>query len=445
MISTVLRALEQGLSVMRLNSRLLLVGVLVFVFPLLFVWVTQSFFSAAYNNINTAEKQRVAMMQDTLATIIKQNNKEDAVTQSLIDEYTTNNNDIVKIRIVDKVNDEFIIIQANSPDLVGTVEASDDLYRGLPLSGSQGSFIFETVINGSRVWQVLRSVSLDDNDLYIFSEHSFGVVDSVMSARRQQSYFGLTGIFLFLIALAYWLNKQVSWEKNHNLLQKQLEARDSFSNMIAHEFRSPLTAIKGYASFLEESKTLEPEDRRFANNIKISAERLVVMVSDFLEVARLQSGKLSIKTTSVELDKVIQQVVIDLQIMATSKGLSLVFKKNESLVVCNTDADRMTQVLTNIITNAIKYTEEGAVEIECVDLHNEVVIRVKDTGSGISAADQQKLFAPFTRVGSADSSNVTGSGLGMWITRQLVDLLGGTIGVESIEGVGTHIVLRFKR
>lgn len=445
MISTVLRALEQGLSVMRLNSRLLLVGVLVFVFPLLFVWVTQSFFSAAYNNINTAEKQRVAMMQDTLATIIKQNNKEDAVTQSLIDEYTTNNNDIVKIRIVDKVNDEFIIIQANSPDLVGTVEVSDDLYRGLPLSGSQGSFIFETVINGSRVWQVLRSVSLDDNDLYIFSEHSFGVVDSVMSARRQQSYFGLTGIFLFLIALAYWLNKQVSWEKNHNLLQKQLEARDSFSNMIAHEFRSPLTAIKGYASFLEESKTLEPEDRRFANNIKISAERLVVMVSDFLEVARLQSGKLSIKTTSVELDKVIQQVVIDLQIMATSKGLSLVFKKNESLVVCNTDADRMTQVLTNIITNAIKYTEEGAVEIECVDLHNEVVIRVKDTGSGISAADQQKLFAPFTRVGSADSSNVTGSGLGMWITRQLVDLLGGTIGVESIEGVGTHIVLRFKR
>jgi len=91
----------------------------------------------------------------------------------------------------------------------------------------------------------------------------------------------LSAIFLFLIGLAYWINKQVQWEKLHQKVAKQLEDRDLFSNMIAHEFRAPLTAIKGYASFLEESETLDTENKRFANTIRMSAERLVVLVCSF--------------------------------------------------------------------------------------------------------------------------------------------------------------------
>ena len=104
----------------------------------------------------------------------------------------------------------------------------------------------------------------------------------------------------------------------------------------------------------------------------------------------------------------------------------------------------MTQVVTNIVTNAIKYTESGSVTLECAYKTNILTIKVKDTGTGISADDQQKLFAPFTRVGGVDDSAITGSGLGMWITKQLVELLGGSVGVESIEGIGTHIVMTFK-
>ena len=93
---------------------------------------------------------------------------------------------------------------------------------------------------------------------------------------------------------------------------------------------------------------------------------------------------------------------------------------------------------------AIKYTNKGTVEVECAQIPGEVTIRIKDTGTGISAEDQKKLFAPFTRVGGVDDTATTGTGLGMWITKQLVTLLGGTIGVESIKGVGTHIVINFR-
>jgi two-component system sensor histidine kinase EvgS len=97
------------------------------------------------------------------------------------------------------------------------------------------------------------------------------------------------------------------------------------------------------------------------------------------------------------------------------------------------------------VSNSVKYTDSGEIELECQKKSTQLTIRIKDTGTGISAEDQKKLFAPFTRVGEVDESTVTGSGLGMWITKQFVSLLDGDIGVESIKGVGTHIVITFRQ
>jgi signal transduction histidine kinase len=294
-----------------------------------------------------------------------------------------------------------------------------------------------------RTWQVFSSVEKEDVSYIIFSEHSFQLIDSVMLARQQLSYLGLSAIFLFLIGLAYWVNKQTQWEKRHEKLSKQMEERDLFSNMIAHEFRSPLTAIKGYASFLEESDSLQTEDKRFANNIRVSAERLVLLVNDFLEVARLQSGKMEFKEESVDVRDVLTKVTEDLQMTATDKDLQLVYEAPVQPILMKTDSARLTQVVTNIVSNSIKYTESGVIGLECTKEAAQLTIRIKDTGVGISAEDQKKLFAPFVRFGESDNSSTIGSGLGMWTTKQFVTLLGGKIGVESIQGMGTHVVVTF--
>jgi signal transduction histidine kinase len=215
--------------------------------------------------------------------------------------------------------------------------------------------------------------------------------------------------------------------------------------MIAHEFRTPLTAIKGYASFLQESQSLTKDELRFVDTIRESTERLVLLVNDFLEVARIQSGKMKIEAKQLDIRSVISKVVESLDTGAAQKGLRLVYTPGLKPQLLITDQNRLIQILTNIISNSIKYTKVGTVEISCEESRNGLTVRIKDTGMGITADDQQKLFAPFSRVGGVEHTTTTGTGLGMWITKQLVELLGGTIAIESIKEVGTHVVIHFKR
>lgn len=444
MISGFLHILQGGVGVMRANSKLVLVGILVFVFPLLFLWVTQNFFNTADHNIDTAEKQRVSLLHDSLAAILINSTEPIPVIEKLINKFILENPDITKIRLVEKDVTGFKIIYSQEPTLIGTYEKSDQLYRSLPLSGSEDSFIYETYINNVRTWQAFRSVQMSDRELFIFSEHSFRLVDSVMAARKQQSYLALSVIFVFLIILAFWLNRQVHWHNEYKKLTDRLDKQDMFTKMIAHEFRSPLTAIKGYASLLADSKNLSTDEVRFANNITGSAHRLVALVSDFLEVARLQAGAISIEKKLVDINPILTKVVNELETLASKKGLALKYLTTDIPVMLNTDANRLTQVLNNLVSNAIKYTDEGTIEIEASNQAREVVIVIKDTGTGISAEDQQKLFSQFTRVGGVDKTSISGTGLGMWITKELVTLLGGSIGVESIKNIGTHVVIVFK-
>lgn len=441
MISSVLLALERGLGVIKSNSRFMLVGMLVFIFPLLFVWVTQSFFVTANNNIDTTEKRRTGMIHDSIISILKNTTAETDLLNSHISSIiAADNDDISEITVFSKTDESLLVLASNKPDDIGNKKDFPENFRDVALDFQMREFL----IDKKRIVQALSSVTVENINYYILTEQDLTQIYSVINYRQQQSYEVLTVIFLFLIALAYWLNRQVNWEKHHAYLAQQVKERDLFTNMIAHEFRTPLTAIKGYASFLQEAKSLSQEEMGFVGNIRTASERLVILVNDFLEVSRLQSGKLQIERTETDVRSVVSNVTQDLQKLAHDKNLSLTYNAPDLPVILLTDPIRLTQVLTNMVSNAIKYTEKGGVELEVTDTRAGVTIRIKDTGTGISAEDQRKLFTPFTRVGGVDQSNITGTGLGMWITQQLVTLLGGTVGIESIKGVGTHVVINFK-
>lgn len=444
MISDLLLILERGLNAMRKNSKVLFIGSLVFVFPLLFIWISQIFFTTAYDNIHTSEKRRVGMVHDTLSAALNSYDTDRIFLSEMAKTITSQNADVTKIRIYLETDNGFLIAAADDSELIGDYDPTATTLRQLGFSSVLDFQQIEFLVNGDRIWQAYKRVPVGDTFYYIFSEHNLAKVDGTMSFRRQQSYYGLTAIFLFLIALAYWLHRQTDWQVKHERLTEKLQERDLFSNMIAHEFRSPLTAIKGYASFLEESSTLPPDEKRFAQNIRQSAEFLVALVGDFLEVARLQSGKLQIVPQPTDIRTVINTTLETLRGVAGEKGLDLVFVDPGKPLMLTTDPQRLQQVLTNVITNAIKYTSHGSVTLACALDYDTLTIRVMDTGMGISAEDQKKLFAPFTRVGGVDSTKVVGTGLGMYITKQLIELLGGSVGVESIRGVGSHIVLTFK-
>lgn len=442
MVSAILNLLTQGLKQLRSNARMVLVAILVFVFPLLFVWITQSFYSTALTNINTVEKQKVDILHESLSEVIFLTNDEKVLSE-ILQRMVEERQELKMLEIAKDTPEGLFILASTDEEHVGKEQSATELFYAA--NGSPGnSFIFEYELNGSRTWQAFRQVRFGSNTYYIFSEHDFRNIDSVMQAREQDSYLGLTAIFFFLILLAYWLMRQDHWYVAHEIVKKKLDEQGLFANTIAHELRAPLTAIKGYSSFLLESKEISSTDTQHVKSIMNASERLLTLINDFLEVARIQSGQLKVKPVSTDISAVVKRVSTEFSAMAATKGLELKSELPSKFTKIDIDENRLQQVLTNLVSNAIKYTDKGSVTIALEQTRFNTTIRIKDTGHGISAEDQRRLFAPFTRVGGADNSSVTGTGLGMWITKQLVELIGGHISIESIEGVGTHVKVAFK-
>ena len=442
MISKVLFTLERGWKQVMANSKLLFVAVVLFVFPMLFVLVLQQIDAVATANIQTAEFKRTDALHAVIAGAVR------IVPESemsvLLSDISQSSIDLTTLRVYRSLDGESVeVVASNESSEISEVTQLSTVLQLGKVEPNQ-TFTVPLTTPSGRIEQSVRYFEIDSVGYYVFSEHSRVQSDAIIEKRKQDSFLVLTLIFGFLIGLAYWINRQSDWEKRHNKLQSSLEERDLFTNMIAHEFRTPLTAIKGYASFLQESETMSKEEIRFTDTIRESAERLVLLVNDFLEIARIQSGKLKIEETQVDIRKPIGSVVTSLNEEAAAKGLQLIYTPNLKPQVLQTDQNRFVQILTNIVSNSIKYTDSGTVEVSCESERSGITIRVKDTGMGISAEDQVKLFAPFARVGGVEKTATTGTGLGMWITKQMIELLRGEIAVESIKDVGTHVVLKFK-
>lgn len=444
-MSMLYNTLKNGFTVLRSNNRLLFVVVLMVVFPALFIAVVQSFFTTAYSNIETSEKRQVAVLHDALSVLISAYGEQSTVIGDFITKQVTENSELVDIRVLKKTDEGLLILQSKDEAKHGSYEQNTDDYEVVQPTNDT-SLIFESHNGTYRTWRAVRGVTLQNGtQYYILSEHSFSTIDSVMAARAQQSYIVLTAIFLFLIALAYWFAKQTDWKRRYHTLEQQQKERDLFTNMIAHEFRTPLTAVRGYTSFLQESATVTGQDKKFVEIIQLSTNRLVALVNDFLEIARIQSGKTVLTMVDADVQLVIKEVLTTLTPQAREKQLQLIYTPLKVPLVLTTDTKRLYQVLLNLISNAIKYTKVGTIEITTDVTPKTVTIRIKDTGMGITAEDQKRLFTPFARFGGVETTTTPGTGLGMTITKQYVELLRGTIAVESIKNVGTHVVLTFKR
>lgn len=429
---------------MRNNGRLLFVACLLFLFPLIFLLLAEHFFSAAYSNVQTAQRQQVGALHDLISTVVTTGTLDQAEFATFADKQLVDSTDLKEIRLVERTDGALTIVWSADESKVGTTEEFTDIYDSAPANDQ--TFIFEVFRDGSRVWQAVRTVTgPTGQQYYLFSEHSLAAIDKKMTDRKNDAYWGLGAVFIFLIGLSYWLYRQTEWAALYHKQTVKLEERDLFTNMIAHEFRTPLTAIKGYASLLEDSETLKVNERQHLEKITLSTDRLLALVNDFLEVARLQSGKLQLTKERTDLYQICSEVISALAPITAKKAIILTVAETQTPVVLSSDPQRLYQVLQNLVSNAVKYTKSGSVELVIEETPLAISIRIKDTGMGISAEDQDKLFAPFARVGGVESSGIVGTGLGMWITKQYVELLGGSIAVESIKNVGTHVVLTFSK
>jgi PAS domain S-box-containing protein len=214
------------------------------------------------------------------------------------------------------------------------------------------------------------------------------------------------------------------------------QAKSTFLAQMSHELRTPLNAIMSFSQLLE-LENLAPGHRSLLGDIRYSSEHLLQLINDLLDLARIESGRVDLDIVSVDVAGQIRDVMRILLPIAESKGVELLDVEYVNSWV-RADKRRLQQVLLNLLSNAVKYNKnKGRVEV-LIEQRDEEWLRIAvcDTGQGISSELQDRLFQPFERIGAEDSS-IEGTGLGLTITKQLVELMGGEIGVDSTLGEGS--------
>ncbi len=222
--------------------------------------------------------------------------------------------------------------------------------------------------------------------------------------------------------------------------QKVLErSKDEFLSIASHELRTPLTAIRGNSALLQKyygDKMPDKDMVEMVSDIHESSIRLIGIVNDFLDVSALEQGKIRMNPEPVQMDEIVTAVIRELQTLCDSKGITLV--KDQSLVnapLVTADKQRIKQVIYNLVGNASKFTENGSITVSLQSDDHYVYTYVTDTGRGMSVENQRLLFRKFQQAGSSllTRDTVKGTGLGLYISKLIVELTGGKIGLQSSE------------
>jgi signal transduction histidine kinase len=216
----------------------------------------------------------------------------------------------------------------------------------------------------------------------------------------------------------------------------QLKSR--FLSDMSHEFRTPVNAILALTRLLEEAD-LTAEGRKQVGLVQSAAEDLQELVNDLLDLAKIEAGKIEVRAAEFEVTNLFSALRGMLRPLLLNRSLSLVFEDGEALPPMFTDEGKVSQILRNFISNALKYTEAGEVRVAAshVAERDAIVFQVSDTGIGIAQEDHERIFEEFTQISHPLQARHKGTGLGLPLTRKLATLLGGTVGVRSTPGVGS--------
>lgn len=219
----------------------------------------------------------------------------------------------------------------------------------------------------------------------------------------------------------------------YNTAKKANLAKDEFLATLSHELRTPLNVILGHAELLLQMGTDNPEDTRTSlEAIQRGALQQADLINDLLDVSRIISGKLKLQETAVELGTVIQEAIAGQQLAANAKGVSLIFQNTLPLGKVMGDPTRLQQVMWNLVGNAVKFTPRGGqITISCLQKDRSAIIEVSDTGEGIGPTFLPHVFDRLRQEDSSLSRQHGGLGLGLAITRHIVELHGGTIEARS--------------
>jgi signal transduction histidine kinase len=291
-----------------------------------------------------------------------------------------------------------------------------------------------------RKYYLLISVILCINLFVLyFLESRYSIEIGNYSDDRTRLNDNFTGMFFGMVLILFFLNAI----KNNYLLEYERakiadQLKSAFLANMSHEIRTPLNSIVGFSSLITDPAYAEEEKKVFEDQINSNSEYLLTLIEDIVDVSKIESNQLSLKIEKVDVISLIHQLTLSFQIQyADNKELIIRSGIIEKEMIVEIDRVRLEQILRNILSNAVKFTEKGEIVVNCVRNENYFTFSVKDTGIGMNAEDQKIIFDRFMKLENSRQQLYRGTGIGLFLSKQLVELFGGNIWVESEVGKGS--------
>ena len=238
--------------------------------------------------------------------------------------------------------------------------------------------------------------------------------------------------------------KNLLLEKEKEIAEKSIKLKEEFLANMSHEMRTPLNSVIGLSNLLLKTTNPEGKQLEYLRNIHLNSKNLFGLVNNILDFAKIESGNYKLEKIDFNLKEIVMDTVRSIQLSASEKGLKLNTDIDQNIPTCvNGDPARLIQTLINLVSNSIKFTDKGDVklslELITLNTHSALVkFTIADTGSGIPADMIDEIFYPFKQANNSLTRAVGGTGLGLTITKKLIELMGGEIKVLSEEGIGSQ-------
>ena len=264
-----------------------------------------------------------------------------------------------------------------------------------------------------------------------------------------------TGDFTFAMMLSVIIIWRRAEEQRNRLLRELRElnskieaastAKSQFLSNMSHEFRTPLNAIIGFTEVLQDKipGPLNADQLEYLGDIHDGGQLLLRLINDVLDLSKVEAGRLELFYETFSIAQMVRESITTLRGLAEKKGLSIQLNLPPDLGLITADQIRFKQVLYNLLSNAVKFTDKGEITVSAMIENQQLHLTVTDTGIGIRSEDMDRIFVEFSQVDASNSSRHEGTGLGLALSKRLVEVHGGRIWVESTFGVGStfHVVL----
>ena len=422
-----------------------------------FIFMAERFIGIANDAQERLVNVRIGSLQDAFVSFAGDKIADAPYLNTKIASIVTANETIKSFKVVVKkdftdpnlgiIPNSYVVIASNTPDEINKVDDQASFLYTLASSDPTNSMTVSLTDNGERLFKTARAIVDKSNNILgvVMTTQTLSLADIAIQSSITNSEVLLFVVVLLILLLFLRHSRIIDYMDLYKKLKGVDQLKDDFISMASHELRTPLTIIRGYAEFAREAPELTPETKDYILKIDSSTKELDSLVADILDVSRIEQGRMSFKLEKINPSEIIDKVVTSLAITAKEKGLNVSFDKSkiDEAQLINIDQDRLRQIMVNLAGNAVKYTLKGEVIVKQYQEKNRLYIMISDTGIGMTEEERVRLFEKFYRIRTTETENIRGTGLGLWITAQMIKEMNGNISVESIKGVGSHFIVSF--